>query len=313
MSEASPPAPVLRDHGSLSRDPGQVRREGLVTVLLAACAGISVLAMVGILFVLLRETVGFFTQVSLLEFFTATEWTPLFREKRFGILPLLMGSIMVTVGAALLAIPAGVLTAIFMSEFASPGIRRWLRGVLEILTGIPTVVYGYFALTLITPLIRTIFPGAGIFNAASAAIALGIMVLPTVALLSLDALQAVSSSLKEAAYALGARPVDVTIRVAIPAAMSGILASFLLAASRAFGETMVVAIAAGNSPSLNLDPLDSVQALTAYILQAGQGNILPGTLDYQTLFAVGAVLFVVTMGMNLGSQWILGRMRREGP
>lgn len=296
----------------LGRDASQVRKERIITALLAGSAGVSVLVMVGIVLVLLRETIAFFAQVSILEFLTAVEWTPLFREKHFGILPLLLGSILVTLGAALLAVPAGVLTAVFLSEYASPGAQRILRGALEVLSGIPTVVYGYFALTLLTPLLRTVFPGAGIFNAASASMALGIMVLPTVALLSHDALRVVPRSLKDAAYALGATPAEVTGRVVIPAGLPGILASFVLATSRAFGETMVVAIAAGSSPSLTLNPLDSVQTMTAYILQAGQGNIVAGTLDYRTLFAVGMMLFLATMGMNTASRWLVRRFQREG-
>ena len=297
---------------ALSRSPGQLRKERAITFALAACGGVSLLVMAGMILILLRETIGFFSQVSIWEFFTATEWTPLFREKHFGILPLLAGSVLVTVGAAIFAIPVGVLTAVYMNEYASPGKRRILKGTLDILAGIPTVVYGYFALTLVTPVIRAIFPGAGVFNAASASLALGVMVLPTVATLSEDALRAVPRSLKEAAYALGASPGEVTARVVIPAGLSGILTSFILAASRAFGETMVVAIAAGNSPRLTLDPLASVQAMTAYILQAGQGHLVAGTLEYQTFFAVGMVLFLITMGMNSVSQWVLKRTGRVG-
>lgn len=305
-SGPSPPVPF-------SRSRRQLGKERLITVLLAACAGFSALIMVAIVLVLLMETIGFFMEVSIWEFFTATRWTPLFREKHFGILPLFMGSALVTVGAAVLALPSGVLTAIFLSEHGSPRIRGMLRGALEVLAGIPTVVYGYFALTFVTPLIRAVFPGAGIFNAVSASIVLGIMILPTVALLSQDALRAVPGSLKEAAYALGASPAEVTLRVVIPAGLSGILASFILAVSRAFGETMVVAIAAGSSSRLTLNPLDSVQTLTAYILQAGQGHMVGGSLEYRTLFAVGMTLFVITMGMSSASQWLLARFRPEGP
>jgi phosphate transport system permease protein len=211
------------------------------------------------------------------------------------------------------AIPAGTLTAIYMSEYASRRIRVILKGGMGVLAGIPTVIYGYFALTLVTPLLRTVFPSAGVFNAASASLALGIMVLPTVATLSHDALRGVPGSLREGALALGATPAQVTARVTIPASLSGILAAFVLAISRAFGETMVVAIAAGNSPRIVLNPLESVQALTAYILQAGQGNILAGTLDYRTLFAVGMMLFLITMAMNSVSQWVLSRSGRGGP
>lgn len=296
----------------LTRPPDQVRRERLVAFLLAACGGVSVLVMAGMILVLLTETVRFFSQVSVWEFFTATRWTPLFRDKHFGILPLLTGSVLVTVGAALVAVPAGTLTAIYMSEYASRRVRLILKGAMGVLAGIPTVIFGYFALTLVTPLLRTVFPSAGVFNAASASLALGVMVLPTVATLSEDALRGVPGSLREGALALGATPAQVTARVTIPASFSGILAAFVLAISRAFGETMVVAIAAGNSPRIVLNPLESVQALTAYILQAGQGNILAGTLDYRTLFAVGMMLFLITMAMNSVSQWIFSRSGGRG-
>lgn len=309
-----PPAPETRGEEirPLSRDPAQVRAERFIAVALAACAGVSTLIMAGMVLVLFTETVGFFSRVSIWEFFTATRWTPLFREKHFGILPLLGGSVLVTMGAALLALPSGLLTAVFMSERASPRLRGFLKGVLEVLAGIPTVVYGYFALTFVTPLLRTVFPGAGIFNAASASMALGIMILPTVATLSEDALRAVPAGLREAAFALGASPTEMATRVVIPAALPGILASFILAVSRAFGETMVVVIAAGNSPRLTLNPLEPVQTMTAYILQAGQGHLVGGTLDYRTLFAVGMMLFVITMGMSSAGQWVLSRFRLEG-
>lgn len=309
---ASELPPMGGDASVLSRNPGQVRRERVITFVLATCGGLSLLVMVGFILVLLRETAGFFSQVSAWEFFTATEWTPLFREKHFGILPLVAGSFLVTVGAALVALPTGILTAVYMSEYTSRGTRVLLKSTMEVLAGIPTVVYAYFALTLVTPLLRTVFPGAGAFNAASASLVLGVMVLPTVATLSDDALRGVPRSLKDAAFALGATPAQVTTRVTIPASLSGILASFVLATSRAFGETMVVAVAAGNSPRIVLNPLESVQTLTAYILQAGQGNIAAGTLEYRTLFAVGMMLFLITVGMNFASQWVLSRSRPGG-
>lgn len=271
----------------------------------AACAGLSLLVMFTMVGVLLTETVAFFSQVSPLEFFSETRWTPLFREKHFGVLPLLMGSLQIAVGAAVVALPAGLLTAIFLSEFASPKVRGGFKTLLYALTGIPTVAYGYFALTFVTPGLRAVFPGADVFNAGSAALVLGIMILPTVSSLSEKALRSVSADLREAAYGLGATRTEVVTRVVVPAGLPGVFASFLFGLSRALGETMVVTIAAGASPSLSLNPLDSVQAMTAYILQTGLGEAASGTLEHRTLFAVGALLFVITLGMN----WVGQRLR----
>jgi len=290
---------------SLIRSGTRQVKERVVGALFAACAGISVLVTGGIIVILLSETLGFFSDVSLLEFFTETRWTPLFREKHFGILPLLTASVQVAAGAAILALPAGLLTAVFLSEYAGPRLRSVLKPVLEVLAGIPTVVYGYFALTFVTPALRAVFPGTEIFNAAAAAIVLGIMVLPTVSSLSEDALRAVPGALREAAYGLGATKAEVTTRVVVPAGLSGVIASFILALSRAFGETMVVTIAAGNSPSLILNPLESIQTMTAYIVQVGLGEASGGTLEYRTLFAVGMTLFTITLAMN----WLGLRIR----
>jgi phosphate transport system permease protein len=218
---------------------------------------------------------------------------------------------MVAVGAAVIALPVGLLTAIFLSEYAARGFGRSLKPVLEILAGIPTVVYGYFALTFVTPLIRTVFPETDVFNAASASIVVGIMIIPTVSSLSEDALRAVPSVLREGAYGLGATKLEVSTRVVVPAALSGIIASFILAISRAIGETMAVTIAAGNLPNLTLNPLESIQTMTAYIVQASLGDTPRGTMVYQTLFAVGMTLFLITLAMNILSQWVLSRFREE--
>jgi len=277
--------------------------------LLAFCAGISVLATVGIVLVLLSEAIGFFSQVSVVEFFTETRWTPLFREKHFGILPLLTGSVLVALGAAVVALPGGLLTAIFLSEHAAPRVRSVLRPLLDGMAGIPTVVYGFFAVTFVTPSLQAIIPGLGTFSALAAALTLGIMVLPTVASLSEEALRSVPDTLREAAIGLGATPGEVTTRLVVPVAAPGIALSFMVGLARAFGETMVVAMAAGSVPRLTLNPLDSVQTLSAYILQSAQGNVVPGSLDYRTLFAVGLVLFLVTVAMNLAGQWVLHRYR----
>ena len=283
-------------------------KERLIRAAMAACAGISALVTVGIIATLLTEAVGFFLEVSLVEFLSETRWTPLFTEKHFGVLPLFLASLQVAIGAGLLALPTGLLTAVFLSEYASAGLRSVLKPALEVLAGVPTVVYGYFALTFVTPALRWVFPGTEVFNGASAAIVLGIMILPTVSSLSEDALRSVPRGLRDAAYGLGATKVAVTTRVVVPAGISGVLASFILALSRAFGETMVVTIAAGNSPRLTANPLEAIQTMTAYIVQVGLGDAPSGTLEHRTLFAVGTVLFVVTFGLNWTGQWVKARL-----
>jgi phosphate transport system permease protein len=235
----------------------------------------------------------------------------MFQEQHFGVLPLLMGSMLIAGGAGVIAVPLGVLTAIFLSEYAGQRLRKVLKPVLEILAGIPTVVYGYFALTFVTPLLRVFFPETEIFNAASASIVVGIMIIPTISSLSEDALRAVPNSLREGAYGLGATKLEVSTRVVVPAALSGIIASFILAISRAVGETMAVTIAAGNLPNITLNPLESMQTMTAYIVQASLGDTPQGTLVFRTLFAVAMTLFLITLTMNIVSQWILARFREE--
>lgn len=280
-----------------------------IGLLLFACAALSTLVTVGIVVVLLRETLTFFQDVSVVDFLTDAQWTPLFQEKHFGVLPLAAGSFLVAGGAALLAVPVGLLTAIFLSEYAGAGLRKVLKPLLEVLAGIPTVVYGYFALTFITPLLRTVWPETDVFNALSASIVVGIMIIPTISSLSEDALRAVPNALREGAYGLGATKLEVSTRVVLPAALSGVIASFILGISRAIGETMAVSIAAGNLPNLTLNPLESIQTMTAYIVQASLGDTPHGTVGYQTLFAVGTTLFLVTLVMNIVSQKILARFR----
>jgi phosphate transport system permease protein len=210
-----------------------------------------------------------------------------------------------------MAVPVGLLTAIFLSEYADSRLRAVLKPMLEILAGIPTVVYGYFALTFITPLIRSVFPETDVFNAASASIVVGVMIIPTVASLSEDALRAVPAALREGAYGLGATKLEVSTRVVVPAALSGVIASFILGISRAVGETMAVTIAAGALPNLTLNPLESIETMTAYIVQASLGDTPHGTIEYKTLYAVGMTLFLITLGMNVLSQWVLSRFREE--
>lgn len=280
-----------------------------IGLVLFLCAAASTLVTLGIVFVLFRETITFFRDVSVWDFLTDTQWTPLFQEKHFGVMPLAAGSFLVAAGAAVMAIPVGLLTAIFLSEYAGERLRRVLKPLLEILAGIPTVVYGYFALTFITPLLRTVWPQTDVFNALSASIVVGIMIIPTISSLSEDALRAVPNALREGAYGLGATKLEVSTKVVVPAALSGVIASFILGISRAIGETMAVSIAAGNLPNLTVNPLESIQTMTAYIVQASLGDTPHGTVGYQTLFAVGMTLFLITLAMNVVSQWILSRFR----
>ncbi len=296
---------------SLTAKGSRTLREGVIGAVLFACAAASTLVTIGVVLVLLRETLTFFAEVSLVDFLTDTRWEPMFQDQHFGVMPLLSGSLMVAVGAGVIALPVGLMTAIFLSEYSSSRLRRALKPMLEVLAGIPTVVYGYFALTFITPILRIVFPGTDIFNAASASIVVGVMIIPTVASLSEDALRAVPDSLREGAYGLGATKLEVSTTVVVPAALSGIIASFILAISRAIGETMAVTIAAGNLANLTLNPLESIQTMTAYIVSASLGDTPQGTIAYQTLFAVAMTLFLITLAMNVLSQWVLSRFREE--
>jgi len=303
------PARVGPPPARLRHDRGRDLKEAAIGWLLFACAGLSTLVTVGIVLALLRETLTFFTQVSPFEYFTGTEWTPQFRDQNFGVLPLAAGSFLIAAGAAIVAVPTGLLTAIYLSEYARERTRSLLKPTLEVLAGIPTVVYGYFALTFVTPMMRRVFPQTDIFNAGSAAIVVGIMIIPTIASLSEDALRAVPRVLREGAFGLGATKFEVSLKVVVPAALSGIIASFILGISRAIGETMAVAIAAGNLAQLTLSPFESIQTMTAYIVQVSLGDTPQGTIVYQTLFAVAFTLFLITLAMNVLSQWVLQRFR----
>lgn len=294
---------LLRGHGR--RALGEKAMGGLFFL----CSAVSVLTTIGIVLVLVVEAAGFFVEVSPIEFLTGTQWTPLFRPQSFGVLPLLAGSVLVAVGAAIVALPIGLASAVYLSEYAPPRVRAILKPALEILAGVPTVVFGYFALTFVTPLLREIWPQTNIFNAASASIVVGIMIIPLVASLSEDAMSAVPRSLREGAYALGATKFEVATRTVVPAALSGIIASFILAISRAIGETMAVVIAAGNTPNLTINPLESIQTMTAYIVQISLGEAPVGSIEYRTLFAVGLTLFIVTLLMNVLSIFVLRRFR----
>ena len=285
--------------------------ERLITASLFLCSFLSILTTLGIVFVLLFEALQFFGEVSFLEFITGTRWTPLFSSKQFGVLALVSGTFLTAVLAMTVALPLGLLSAIYLSEYSPKGARKAIKPVLEVLAGIPTVVYGYFALLFVTPLLRGISDEILVFNALSAAIVMGIMILPMVSSLSEDAMRAVPRSLREGAYALGSTKLEVSTLVVVPAALSGIASAFILAVSRAIGETMIVTIAAGQNPNFTLNPFVPIETMTAYIVQVSQGDTPNGTLEYKTIFAVALLLFALTLVMNLLSQYVVRRYREE--
>ncbi len=284
-------------------------REEIIKGGLFLCASVSVLTTFAIVWILVSEAGIFFKDVPVFDFLFGTQWTPLLEPRSFGVLPLVCGTLLIVVGTALIALPVGLATAIYLSEYASSQIRSVLKPLLEILAGIPTVVYGYFALTFITPLLREVFPDVQIFNAASASIVVGIMVLPMVASLCDDTLRAVPDSLRQGAYAVGATQCEVILGVVVPSSLSGIMAAFVLAISRAIGETMAVTLAAGATPKMTVDPFVAIQTMTAYIVQVSLGDTPAGEIGYQTIFAVSALLFVITLCMNILSNNLLRRFR----
>ena len=285
--------------------------EWIIERLLFLCAALSVLTTAGIILVLAVETFEFLREVSVVEFLTGTEWTPLFANQRFGVLPLVAGTMLVSAIAMLVALPMGLLAAIYLSEYCPSGVRRVVKPVLEILAGVPTVVYGYFALTFVTPVLQQFLPTLSGFNALSPGLVMGLMILPLVSSLSEDAMRAVPRGLREGSYALGATRMQTALRVVVPGAFSGITAAFILAVSRAVGETMIVAIAAGQQPRLTANPFVPVETMTAYIVQVSLGDTPQGTIEYRTIFAVGMLLFIMTFGLNLISTWLRERFREE--
>ena len=297
--------------GDLSVNVFRSSKERAVEYALGFCALISVLTTLGIAAVLIFESLNFFAEVSIVDFLTETRWTPQFTEKHFGIWPLLSGTLLVTVIAAIVALPIGLMSAIFIAEYAPSRIRKVLKPGLELLAGIPTVVYGYFALTFVTPLLQTFIPGLNIYNALSAGIVVGVMIIPMVSSLSEDAIRAVPRSLAEGAYALGATRIEVVLRVMVPGAISGIVASFILALSRAVGETMIVTLAAGAMPNLTANPMESVQTMTAFIVNVSLGDTPQGTVEFYSLFAVGLVLFLMTLSMNFLANLIIRKYRER--
>jgi phosphate transport system permease protein len=285
------------------------RLEWIIERALFLCAALSVATTAGIILVLSVETFEFLREVPVVEFLTGTEWTPLFATPRFGVLPLVGGTVLVSAIAMVVALPMGLLSAVYLSEYAPDQVRRIVKPVLEVLAGVPTVVYGYFALMFVTPLLQRVFPQMSGFNALSPGIVMGIMILPLVSSLSEDAMRAVPRGLREGAYALGATRMQTALQVVVPAAFSGITAAFILAVSRAVGETMIVAIAAGQQPRLTANPFVPLETMTAYIVQVSLGDTPQGTLEYRTIFAVGMLLFLMTFGLNLVSTWLRERFR----
>jgi phosphate transport system permease protein len=286
--------------------------ERVIEVLLFAAALVSVATTVGILVAILIPTEEFFRAIPFTDFLTGTKWTPLFADPSYGVLPLVSATILITAIAMVVAFPLGLGAAVYLSEYAGDRTRRVLKPALEVLAGVPTVVYGFFALKAITPLLKDIWPGDGgpqIFNGLVAGIVMGIMIIPTVASLSEDAMAAVPRSLRDGAYALGSSKMLVATRVVIPAAISGIVAAFVLGVSRAIGETMIVTIAAGLQPNLTWNPLEQMETMTAFIAAAGSGDVPVGTIDYKTIFAVASMLFVMTFALNMLSIRLVRRFR----
>jgi phosphate transport system permease protein len=284
-------------------------KERIIEFLLFLAAFSSVAVTTGIVGVLVYESSTFFAHVQVIDFLTDTMWTPLFANPRFGILPLVTGTVVTTGVALLVAIPIGSIVAIYLSEFAPPVVRETLKPILELLSAVPTVVYGYFALLFVGPILQSIFPELPTFNMLNAGIVMGIMIIPYVSSLSEDALRAVPMSLRESAYSLGANKIITALKVVYPAALSGIIASYILAISRALGETMIVAIAAGMQPNLTFDPREPAATITAFIVQVSLGDLPHGSIGYQSIFAAGLVLFLITLVFNILGVYFRRRFR----
>ncbi|BBD58321.1 phosphate ABC transporter, inner membrane subunit PstC [Nostoc sp. HK-01] len=295
---------------SLDKKPSEDITEKIIAAILFCCGLVSVLTTFGIVIIIFQVTFEFFQEVPLSDFFLDTKWTPLFAERHFGIWPLISGTFLTTITAMAVAIPLGLSSAIYLSEYAQPKVAAILRPAVELLAGIPTVVYGYFALLFVTPFLRNFLP-LEIFNAMSAGLMMGVMITPTVGSISLDAIQAVPNSLREGAYALGITKLESIFKVLLPAALSGITASIILGISRAVGETMTVVIAAGQQPKLTVNLMESVETMTAYMAQISGGDSPRGSLNFKTLYAVGAVLFLLTLALNIVSYWVSHRFKEK--
>jgi phosphate transport system permease protein len=286
--------------------------EWVIKAVLFTAAMVAVATTVAIVVALIIPTVEFFREIPITDFLTGTEWTPLFQDPQFGVLPLVFGTLVITFIACLVALPLGLGSAIYLSEYAPERVRQALKPTLEVLAGIPTVVYGFFALTFMTPILKWIVPGDSLpstFNALSAGLIMGVMIIPTVASLSEDAMAAVPNGLRQGAFALGSNKRQVSVRVVVPAALSGIAAAFILGISRAIGETMIVTIAAGLQPNLTLNPLEFMETMTAFIAATGAGDVPTGSIEYKTVFAVGSLLFVFTLLLNMLSIRLVRKYR----
>lgn len=293
----------------MKRNTGKKIREGIIEAILFFCALSSIFITIGIVFVLSYESLGFFKEVSIKEFFTGTQWTPLFANPKFGILPLIMGTLLTTGIALSVALPLGLTVTVYLSEYAPHRLREIIKPILELLAAVPTVVYGYFALLFLTPILQKFIPDLSGFNALSPGIIMGIMIIPYVSSVSEDAMRAVPMHIREGSYAMGATKLQTAFKVVIPSAFSGIAAAFIIGISRAVGETMVVAIAAGMLPNFTVNPLEPVQTLTGYIVQVSLGDVPHGTIEYKTIFAAGITLFLITLVFNIIGFWLRKRIR----
>ncbi len=285
------------------------RKDQIIEFILLMAACVSVFTTMAIVYILLKESLDFFSNVPLSKFLTDTQWTPLFDDAHFGIMVLLSGTLSSSLVALCIAIPLGTIIAIYLSEFAEHRIREILKPVLELLSGIPTIIYGFFALLVITPLIQKIYPGLPTFNVLSAGIVMGIMIIPYVSSLSEDAMRAVPMSLREGSYAMGATRFQTATRVVVPAAFSGIASAYILGISRAVGETMILAVAAGMQPNLSLNPLEPAATITSFIVQVALGDLPHGSVGYQTIFAAGLTLLLITLTFNLLGHWLRRKYR----
>lgn len=310
MAQAKPEIPAgsrLRADSPAARRRRLAERAVQAVLFLAAFSAVAIT--VAIVATLLIESASFFRHVSLWDFLTDTQWTPLFENARYGIAPLVAGTLTTSLVALLVAVPLGTVTAIYLSEFARPRVREVVKPILELISGVPTVVFGYFALLFVTPLLQKFMPGLPGFNMLGPGIVIGIMIVPYISSLSEDAMRAVPMHLREASYAMGASRFQTAVRVVVPAALSGIVASYVLGISRAVGETMVVAIAAGQQPNLTFDPTEAAATITAYIVQVAMGDLPHGSIGYQSIFAAGLTLFAITLFFNLIGHWVRRRYR----
>jgi phosphate transport system permease protein len=295
----------------LSRNAMRNVSERVIEMMLFAAAAVSVLTTLGIVYVLVTESIHFFQNVSIVDFLTDTQWTPLFDDAHFGIMVLISGTLVSSGVALLVAIPMGTIIAIYLSEFANQHVREIAKPVLELLGGIPTIVFGYFALLIVTPLLQIVFPELPGFSLLSAGLVMGIMIVPYVASLSEDAMRAVPMSMREGSYAMGATKLHTAIHVVVPAAISGLAASYILGISRAVGETMILAVAAGMQPNLTWNPMEPAATITSYIVQVALGDLPHGSIGYQTIFAAGLTLLLITLMFNILGQWLRRRFREN--